>query len=374
MSTPLRHHWPWLVGGAIALVLLGLLAPIMTPFAVGAGLAYVGDPIVDALQRRGLSRTAGVCVVFVVLGLVGLALLVIVVPMLYEQFLVMLQRIPELLVWIQDRALPKLGFPLPDGVKLDPQTLKDVITQHWTEAGGFAKTLWTRVAQSSGAVIAAGATLLMVPVVSFYLLRDWDELVAWIASMIPPRMLPKVSALARETDSVLGHFIRGQLSVMAALAFLYSAGLALVGLDLALVIGIGAGMVSFVPYLGFVLGFASATLAMVVQTQEFVPLLWVALVFGVGQVLESAVLTPNLVGDKIGLHPVAVIFAVLAGGQLFGFVGVLLALPAAAVVAVLLRHAKEHWLLSPLYRDGAPLPPPPADLPLPGTAPPDSPP
>lgn len=365
MSSRLREHWPWVAAALIGLVVLALLAPILTPFAVGAGLAYVGDPVVDWLQRRGLSRTAGVCIVFLVLSLLGLALLIVVVPMLYEQFLVLLQRIPELLTWIQERALPAIGMPLPEGMKLDAQGLKDIVSQHWTQAGGFAATVWSRVSQSTGAVVTAVANLLLVPVVSFYLLRDWDALVAWIAGMIPPRLLPKVTELARETDQTLGHFLRGQLSVMAALAVLYSVGLMMAGLDLALVIGVAAGMVSFVPYLGFIVGFVSAALAMLVQTQEFLPLVWVALVFGVGQVVESAVLTPNLVGDKIGLHPVVVIFAVMAGGQLFGFTGVLIALPAAAVIAVLLRHAKAHWLVSPLYRDGAPLPPPDMDVQVP---------
>lgn len=366
----LRRHWPWLAGGVAALILLWLLAPILTPFVVAAGLAYLGDPIVDWLQRHRLSRTAGVCVVFIVLSLLGLVLLLLIAPMLYQQLLALLRNIPEWLRWLQDTALPALGITLPAGVRLDPEGLKDIVTEHWQKAGGLAQTVWAQVSKSGPALAAAAANLLLVPIVSFYLLRDWDELLQALRRNIPPRLLPKAAELARETDEVLGSFIRGQLLVMAALAAIYSIGLALTGLNLALVIGVAAGLVSFVPYLGFLVGIVAAGFAMLVQTQELLPLVWVLLVFGIGQVIESAVLTPILVGDRIGLHPVAVIFAVMAGGQLFGFIGVLLALPAAAVLAVLLRHAQQQWRQSPLYGAGD-TPPDPEPLPaaVPGEPP-----
>jgi predicted PurR-regulated permease PerM len=173
--------------------------------------------------------------------------------------------------------------------------------------------------------------------------------VARIDQLIPSKLRPHAEAMASETDGVLSALIRGQLLVMAALAAFYGVGLSIVGLKVALLIGIFTGLVSFIPYLGFISGLLAAGIAMLVQTQELMPLLWVALVFGVGQILESGVLTPKLVGDRIGLHPVAVIFSILAGGQLFGFVGVLVALPVAAVIAVLLRHARRQWLRSTLY-------------------------
>ena len=216
------------------------------------------------------------------------------------------------------------------------------------------KTVWTHVSASGGALLTAVANLLLVPVVTFYLLRDWDELVAWIRGVVPPRALPKIGSMARETDEVLGAFIRGQLTVMAALTVYYWIALWLAGLDLALLVGLIVGLISFVPYLGAIVGVLTAVIAMLVQTQELLPFVWLAVVFGIGQVLESNVLTPWLVGDKIGLHPVAVIFAVMAGGQLFGFVGVMLALPVAAVIAVLLRETKKQWLASRMYAHGAP--------------------
>ncbi len=366
MTPHLRQNWHWYVAGIGLALFFSLLSPILAPFLIGAGLAYLGDPLVDRLQRYGLSRTLGVAVVFLVLSIAGLVALVLVAPMLYQQSVVLLKNIPDWLVWLQDSALPRLGVSLPEGIRLDAQGLKDIVTEHWSAAGNLAGIVWGKVSQSGAVFATAIANLLLIPIVSFYLLRDWDNLVAWVAKMIPPRHMPKVQQIAHETDEVMGSFLRGQLTVMMLLSVLYSAGLALAGLNLALVIGVMAGMLSFVPYLGFAVGFVAAMLAMLVQEQSLLPLVWVAAVFGIGQIVESWWLTPTLVGDKIGLHPVAVIFALMAGGQLFGFVGVLLALPASAAIAVLARHAKEQWLSSPLY--GA------AETPaITGTAPPSSP-
>lgn len=345
---------PWLLALVVFVVFCWLLTPILTPFVLGAGLAYAGDPIVDRLQRWRLSRTLGVCVVFVVITLVSMLALVLMVPLLQTQIATLLENIPEWLAWIQDKGLPRLGVVLPDGVRLDVTGLKKIVTENWSEAGGIAKEIWGHVSRSGGALLVTLANLLLVPVVTFYLLRDWDRLVAWIRDLIPPRELPRVSGLARETDDVLGAFIRGQLTVMAVLSIYYWLALWIAGLKLSLIVGLIVGMISFVPYLGGIVGILIAMLAMLVQTQELLPLVGILVVFGIGQILESNVLTPWLVGDRIGLHPVTVIFAVMAGGQLFGFVGVMLALPVAAVIAVLLRHAKAEWQQSRLYRLDAP--------------------
>lgn len=351
-----KRHWPWYLGGAAVLALLWLLKPILSPFVIGGGIAYLGDPLADRLERMGLSRTLAVTIVFTGIVFALLLLLVLLAPMLYQQSVTLIQNIPAWVNWVLETGLPKLGINV--GTRLDAGGLQQIVSEHWSETGDLVKSVWGRVSASGKALITMGANLLMIPIVSFYLMRDWDRLVAWIRSMIPPRHLPRTTRFAREADDVLGSFIRGQLLVMAALAAIYSIGLTLIGLNLGLIIGVIAGLLSFVPYLGFAVGFGAALIAMLVQTHEWLPLLWVCLVFGIGQVAESAFLTPILVGDKIGLHPVAVIFAVMAGGQLFGFIGVLVALPVSAVIAVLLRHAKEEWLQSPLYLRGAP---PPAD-------------
>ncbi|WP_084197608.1 AI-2E family transporter [Solimonas soli] len=353
-ESSVKRHWPWYLGAAAGLALLWFLTPILAPFVIGAGIAYLGDPTADRLERLGLSRTASVSIVFTAIVLAFLLLFVLLAPMLYQQAVTLIHNIPAWINWILETGLPKLGIHV--GTRLDAGALQQIVSEHWSETGDIVKTLWLRVSESGKAFITMGANLLMIPIVSFYLMRDWDRLVAWIRALIPPRLLPQTTRLAREADGVLGSFIRGQLLVMAALAAIYSIGLTLIGVDLGLIIGVIAGLLSFVPYLGFAVGFGAALIAMLVQTHEWLPLVWVCVVFGIGQVAESAFLTPILVGDKIGMHPVAVIFAVMAGGQLFGFIGVLVALPVSAVLAVLLRHAKEQWLLSPLYLRGAPPP------------------
>jgi predicted PurR-regulated permease PerM len=196
--------------------------------------------------------------------------------------------------------------------------------------------------------------LVLIPVVAFYLLRDWDRLVAKVDGMLPRSIQPTIAHLARESDSILGAFVRGQLLVMLALGVFYGAGLGLVGLSVGLLIGMVAGLLSFVPYLGFIIGFVAAVVAVLVQYGDWMHLLLVCGVFALGQLLEGYVLVPKLVGDKIGLHPVAVIFAVLAGGYLFGFLGVLLALPAASVIMVLLRYLLERYRMSELYNEAGP--------------------
>ena len=198
------------------------------------------------------------------------------------------------------------------------------------------------------------ANLVLIPVVAFYLLRDWDRLMACLRELLPRRIEPTVTALARESDEVLGAFFRGQLLVMLGLGTIYTLGLWIVGLDLALLVGLIAGLVSFVPYLGFIIGILLAGVLALIQFHDMAHLLGVVGVFAVGQAMEGMLLTPLLVGERIGLHPVAVIFAVLAGGQLFGFFGVLLALPVAAVIAVFLRHMRHHYVRSELYGNERP--------------------
>lgn len=346
-------HWAWLAAGLLVCVLIYLLKPILMPFVLAAGLAYLGDPIVDWLQKRRLSRTAGVVVVFAVLTLVNLLALLLLVPLLQEQVATFMQRVPGYLQWMAETLRPWLGGLLPPADELDVESLKETLKEHWGQIDGLRAALVDTISQRGSALLILLGNILLVPVVAFYLLRDWDDLVVHISNLIPRRWLPTVTELAKESDEVLSAFIRGQLLVMLALGVTYSIGLWLVGLDLALLIGMTAGLVSFVPYLGVIVGILAAGTAVVVQTQELLPLLWVGLVFGVGQILESAILTPLLVGDRIGLHPVAVIFAVLAGGQLFGFFGVLIALPAAAVIAVLLRHLRKRWVQSDTYLEDA---------------------
>lgn len=344
------NKWMIIAGLLVFSLLLYLLSPILTPFIVAAVLAYISDPLVDKLEAKKLPRTLSVVAVFCSLTLLAVITVLILVPMIERQIDVFVQKLPAYINFIQHNVLPKITqfIGMSDATSLQFD-LKTSLQSYWGTAGGFTQSALASVTRSGLAFVALLANLLLIPVVTFYLLRDWDNIVARVNELIPRRSQPVVARLAKESDEVLGSFLRGQMMVMMALAAIYSIGLSIIGLDLAVLIGLSAGLISFVPYLGFIVGILFAGIAAIVQFQDLIHLAYIAIVFGIGQAIEGMLLTPLLVGDRIGLHPVAVIFAVLAGGQLFGFVGVLLALPVAAVIAVMLRYAHEKYLQSGLY-------------------------
>ena len=346
--------------GALALAMIWviwLLAPILTPFVAATMLAWLGDPLVDRLEAAGRSRNTAVLLVFVLMiVLVALALLIL-VPMLQSQVQTLVSALPGMQAWVLEKALPALetrfGFTAAEW--MDPQRLIDWARSHWQAAGGAAATVFGYLGRSGFALVTFVVNLFLTPIVAYYFLRDWDRMVERVASLIPRDHIATVSKLAAESNEVLGAFVRGQFVVMVALGAIYATGMALVGLKLGLLIGMVAGLISFIPYLGATTGIILAVLAALVQAQgvDVKLLAGVAVVFTIGQLLESYVLTPRIVGDKIGLHPVAVIFAVMAGGQLFGFLGMLLALPVAAVANVLLRYAQQRYRSSELYAGNA---------------------
>ncbi|WP_064496068.1 AI-2E family transporter [Thiopseudomonas alkaliphila] len=346
-------NWPWFAALALLLAFLYAVMPILTPFLVSLLIAYMGDPLVDKLEERGLSRTLGVIVVFVVIVLILAGVLAFLVPLISKQLVKLYGMLPQMVDWVQHTAVPwlhtKLGVP---SDILDGDKLKQAFSEHLDKTSGAAGFLLAKVTASGMALFGFVANFVLIPVVSFYLLRDWDILVDKVRGLLPRRGEGAVVKMAKECHEVLGAFIRGQLLVMLALGGIYATGLMLLGLDLGLLVGLLAGLASIVPYMGFAVGITAALLAGVFQFGfELYPLLGIVGVFALGQALEGMVLTPLLVGDRIGLHPVAVIFAIMAGGQLFGFTGVLLALPAAAVIMVLLRHVHEMYKDSDLYTE-----------------------
>lgn len=347
------QHWTILAGVTVAGVLVYLLQPVLTPFLAGALLAYLGSPLVDRLERIRVPRTAGVVLVFTVIVLIIVGLVLLLIPMIGTQFEYLQRTLPRLLEWLQDSTLPWIERTLGMDIeaRLDFAGLGELLAGHWRETGDVARTVAEHVTRSGLAFVGFLVNVVLTPVVAFYLMRDWRRVVDNIRDLLPRRQESTITGLAGECDSVLGAFLRGQLLVMLALGAFYALGLWLLGLELALLIGLIAGALSIVPYLGTIVGIAIALIAGLFQFGEWLPLVFVLVVFGVGNALESMLLQPWLVGDRIGLHPVAVIFAVLAGGQLFGFVGVLLALPAAAVIMVLLRHAHRLYKDSSLFAD-----------------------
>ena len=333
--------------------LLYLLAPVLTPFAIAAMFAYLFDPFVERLERLRLGRNAAVSIVFLVLTLIVILVLIWLIPYLQRQITAFIRHLPGWLDWFQTVAVPWLREQLSLDIDIpDMQQLVGVLQEHWREAGGVVAAVVARVSRSGVALIAGIVHLIIVPVAFFYLLRDWHLMIARIRELLPRSLEPIVSRLARESDETLSAFVRGQLSVMVVLGVLYAIALWAIGLDIGPLIGLFAGLISFVPYLGAILGVLAGVIAVLVEYHDFIHVALVLVIFTVGHLIEGYVLVPRLVGEKIGLHPLAVIFAILAGGELFGFLGVLLALPIASVIMVVLRYVHERYRDSALYRSG----------------------
>jgi predicted PurR-regulated permease PerM len=333
----------WLVAIAITGWMFYLLAPVLTPFIAAALLAYIGDPLADRLQKLRLPRTlAVVCVFLLTFLLIGL-LVLLVGPLIRQQVGALFAALPAIVSQIEQVWAPGVSdfLGLDSGENIG---IGAFLAEYKDMAGSWGATLLSSVTTTGTMLAAAVMSLFLIPILTFYLLRDWDSIVAHFGALIPESQRETVFELAGETDEVLGAFLRGQLLVMFALAIIYSTGLSMVGLEFAIAIGIVSGLVSFVPYLGFVFGIGIASLTVALEPNALWHLVGVVATFTIAQLIEGSILTPKLVGDRIGLHPVLVIFAIAAGGQLFGFFGILLALPAAAVLSVVVRFAFNRYL------------------------------
>lgn len=341
MSTDRRINW--LIAGALLGWLMYLLAPVLTPFVAAALLAYIGDPLADRLQKYKLPRTLAVVVVFLLTFLVLALLVLLVGPLIRTQIAALMSALPDIVLKVENEWLPSAMDLL--NIELGDEVGMAAFLERYSDmAGSWGSKVLVSVTKSGGALAAAVLSLFLVPIITFYLLRDWDSIMSHLRALIPSQQRTTVLKLAGETDEVLGAFLRGQLLVMLALSVIYSFGLSLVGLKFAFAIGVVSGLVSFVPYLGFVFGIALAALTVALEPNPLWQMAGVVATFTIAQFIEGSFLTPMLVGDRIGLHPVIIIFAVAAGGQLFGFFGILLALPAAAVLSVVVRFAYDRYL------------------------------
>ena len=341
----------WLVFIAACAWLLYLLAPILSPFVAAAILAYICNPAVGRMCALKMPRAPAVVLVMSTLLGALVLLVVILLPLLQSQAEVLMTRLPQWLETLRTLLEPQVQRYLGFDLSWDDAALKDLLLGHWQGAGEAAARTLPWISGGGTALLALLVNGVLIPVVMFYLLRDWPQLVARVDAIIPRRWHDKVTQLAAEVDTVLAEFLRGQLAVMVLMSVYYAAALWFAGLEFALPIGVVAGMLVFVPYLGMITGLALATLAALTQFGHLGAVLLVWGVFGTGQLLEGMLVTPWLVGRRIGLHPLGVIFALLAFGQLFGFFGVLFALPLSAALLVGLRHARAGYLASSLYRD-----------------------
>src|SRR6185503_15262393 len=340
--------WAWL---AIALVIGGLvyvLSPILAPFLAGAIFAYMLNPLVGRLARYMPRIVAVVLVLLFALALL-VALALVILPLFIRELRLMSERLPAFLAWVNQEAAPWLKERFNINFQLDIETVKQM-------AGGVLASNQDLVTGLLGSLKIGGIALitflvnvLLVPVVLFFLLRDWSLLLARVDSMIPRRLHARARSFLAEIDAVLAEFLRGQLIVMLVMSVYYSVALWLTDLEFWLPVGVITGLLVIIPYVGAFTGFLLGTVAALLQFGSMAGVAWVWLAFASGQALEGMAVTPLLVGKRIGLHPVAVIFALLAFGQLFGFFGVLLALPASAALLVTLRHLKGAYLAGSLY-------------------------
>jgi predicted PurR-regulated permease PerM len=357
VDDPLMRRLVMLTTMGIVGWLIWLLQPVLAPFLAAFIVAYLLNPLVEKLMHYGhLPRWICIFLVFMVMGSVLLVATWLLIPMLWEQMIFAKEHIPDAIAWLNGSVRPWLRQNLNVRVThIDPSQVTDWLVSYLQTNynAGSTQEMLTSLARSSLNIINVAGLVVLVPIVAFYFLLDWRNMLARLRLLLPRRAEPTVVRLADECNDVLGAFVKGQLLVMLLLGAVYAIGLQLVGVRVGLIIGLVAGIASIIPYLGFAVGLIAAIIATLFQFgMNWMQISLVGLVFFIGQMIEGYVLQPFLLGDKIGLSPVAVIFAIMAGAQLFGFVGMLLALPVAAVLVVLLRHAHQSYQSSHFYRVG----------------------
>lgn len=343
----------WCLIAALIVLALWLLAPVLTPFVVAAVLAYALTPLVDRLDDMGrgrLPRLLAVLIVETLFILILLSIVLLVVPIFAKELPLLREQVPLLADRLNGALKPWLAqFGIK--VSLDVQSIKTFVIKYLNaNVEDTLGSVMSSLKLGGSVALAIIGNLVLIPVVLFLLLKDWDRFVAHVLELVPPKMRASVDNFMEEADLVLGQYLRGQMLVMGVLAIYFSVALTLFGFDLAVPVGVFTGMAFFVPYLGFGTGLILAFLAGMLQFGGLYGVLVVAGVYGAGQFVESFYLTPRLVGKRIGLHPLAVIFALMAFGQLFGFLGLLIALPASAVLLVAIRRLRHGYMASKLYQ------------------------
>lgn len=345
----------WILVGAAFLLLLSLLGPVLMPFIVAAILAYVLNPWVDklcALKYKNLRLPRAVAATLLIIFVIAaaLAMVLIIVPILQKEAPQLQEQIPRFFDKFDQVISPFLahyGF----SIRLDSTGIKALLTEQMAGSGDvIGKAVLSSIRVGGTALLGLLANLLLIPIVLFYLLLDWHALIHRIAHFIPRRWVHGANNAVNEVDDILAQYLRGQIMVMIVLAAYYAIALSIARFDLALPVGIITGFLVFIPYLGYGIGLALALIGAVLQFNDLSGLIYVGIIYGFGQFLESFILTPRLVGERIGLHPLTVIFALMAFGQLFGFIGILVALPASAIISVAVKHIRSSYLNSPFYR------------------------
>ena len=342
-----------LSGIALILWVLYLLKPVVLPFIAAFLVAYLFSPLVDKLHRIGLPRWLSIGIVFIGIGVIVTLAIWYVVPLVWQQLIYARDSIPAGIHWLNYTFLPWVSQTFNvEAMEIDTEQISKVVMEYiqTNYSADSIQSVVLRVAQSGLNFIQIGGVVVLIPIIAFYFLLDWDRMLESLRRLIPRHYEKTTLGIVGECHNVLGAFVKGQFLVMFLLGVVYAVGLQLIGLEVGLIIGMIAGLASIIPYLGFGVGIIAAVIATLFQFGiDWTHLALVIIVFMIGQAIEGYILQPFLLGDKIGLSPVAVVFAVLAGAQLAGFLGMLIALPVAAVIVVLLRHARECYEKSRLY-------------------------
>lgn len=342
-----------LSGIALILWVLYLLKPVVLPFIAAFLVAYLFSPLVDKLHRIGLPRWLSIGIVFIGIGIIVTLAIWYVVPLVWQQLIYARDSIPAGIHWLNYTFLPWVSQTFNvEAMEIDTEQISKVVMEYiqTNYSADSIQSVVLRVAQSGLNFIQIGGVVVLIPIIAFYFLLDWDRMLESLRRLIPRHYEKTTLGIVGECHNVLGAFVKGQFLVMFLLGVVYAVGLQLIGLEVGLIIGMVAGLASIIPYLGFGVGIIAAVIATLFQFGiDWTHLALVIIVFMIGQAIEGYILQPFLLGDKIGLSPVAVVFAVLAGAQLAGFLGMLIALPVAAVIVVLLRHAREYYEKSRLY-------------------------
>jgi predicted PurR-regulated permease PerM len=335
--------WFWGICTVCFFVSVYFTSPVLTPFLLSLVLAYLADPFVTWLEGMKIPRTLGVLISFGFLILVILFSLMVVIPILWSEIRGLLMAIPNVVDMVQSAIIKPIAASLNlEFSGVSRHVIRDTLISHWREIGSVANSVVSELGRSSKHILTMLGYGLLVPVVTFYLLRDWKKLIEKLAQMVPQGQIHLVQSVVKDIDSVLSEFLRGQLLIMILLGLFYGLALRIIGLEYALIVGFAAGIVSFIPYFGPAVGILLASFIALGQLDQVWLFLGIVIVFGLGQLLESIVLSPVFIGDKIGLHPVWVILVVMVGGHLFGFVGILMALPVGAIARVLLSYSTER--------------------------------
>jgi predicted PurR-regulated permease PerM len=351
VTTPFRQMLPWLIVAAILAWVAYQLRSIIAPFVAAAILAYAFAPAVDALHRLSIPRVVGALVVMLVSVLSIIGVVLVLAPIIQSELTQIRTQLPGLALSVSERVLPLINQYLGTDIAVDGPRLRQWLTSMVSESSQDLTTLAMSYLRSGGSLaMEIIGIVVLVPVLLVYLLLDWHMLTSRAFSLIPLRWASGAREALSEIDALLGQYLRGQLLVMASLAVFYSVGLWIAGVGQWLPLGVLTGLLAFIPYIGVGAGLLISLISAMLQLGLLQGVIAIAVVFGLGQIIESYWLTPRLVGERIGLHPIAVLFALLAFGTLFGFVGLLLALPLAAAASVLLRRLLQAWLASDFHR------------------------